>query len=244
MGSSRLPGKVLMNIDSKMTVIHSVIDQLRYAKKIDKIVVATTGKQEDDKIHHTVGEIGIDCFRGSSEDVLDRYYQCARRYSANTVVRITCDNPLIDPTIADKVIDNFTSCDVATNIFPRSYPQGTEVEVFSYNALEKAWNNAKLPSEREHVTPYFYNNTHRFNIKNVKYHEDISNLRWTIDRKEDLEFVRNVVSKIKKRPILLQDILGLISKEPHLVDINKNYNSKEGYLKSLEEDKKFLENTK
>ena len=127
-----------------------------------------------------------------------------------------------------------------TNCKPRSFPQGTEVEVFSFDALEKAWKEAKKPSEREHVTPYFYNKPNEFEIFNITNKDNLSNLRWTVDRQQDLEFVRTVVSKIKKSPILMKDILQLLEKEPNLIQINANYVMDEGYKKSLENDEKNI----
>lgn len=240
MGSTRLPGKVMLLVDESNSVISYVIKQLQQSKFCNQIVVATTTNTEDEKIVNFAKKNSISYFRGSAEDCLDRYYQCAKSFSLSHIVRITCDNPLIDPILVDEAIKLFKeeNYDYVTNCKPRSFPQGTEVEVFSFSALEKAWKEAKKPSEREHVTPYFYNNSDKFRIFNITNKKNISNLRWTVDRKEDLDFVRVVVSKIKKSPILMTDILQLLEIEPQLVDINKNYVTDEGYLKSLENDKK------
>lgn len=240
MGSTRLPGKVMLLVDESNSVISYVIKQLQQSKFCNQIVVATTTNAEDEKIVDFAKKNSISYFRGSAEDCLDRYYQCAKSFSLSHIVRITCDNPLIDPILVDEAIKLFKeeNYDYVTNCKPRSFPQGTEVEVFSFSALEKAWKEAKKPSEREHVTPYFYNNSDKFRIFNITNKKNISNLRWTVDRKEDLDFVRVVVSKIKKSPILMTDILQLLEIEPQLVDINKNYVTDEGYLKSLENDKK------
>jgi len=242
MGSTRLSGKVMKKIDDKNPVLYYVIEQTKYCKLLDKIIIATTVLEEDDIIVKYATNMGIECFRGSVLDVLDRYYQCAKKFGFSTIVRLTSDNPLNDPTITDKAIEKFytNSYDFLTNSVPRTFPQGISVEVFSFNALEKAWKNARLLSEREHVTPFFYNNPNMFKIYNMEYSENISHLRWTIDRKEDLILVREIISKIKKRPILMQDILELFSKEPDLININKDHIIDEGYLKSLEEDKLFF----
>lgn len=240
MNSTRLPGKVMMLVDDETPIIEHVVKQLKQSKLCNQIVIATTTQNEDEKIVDFAKKNTIPYFRGSAEDCLDRYYQCAKTFSSSIIVRITCDNPLIDPTLIDEAITLFKSgdYDYVTNCKPRTFPQGIEVEVFSFNALEKAWNEAKKSSEREHVTPYFYNNPDKFRIFNITNQENISNLRWTVDRKEDLEFVRIIVSKIKKSPILMTDILQLLKKEPHLKDINKNFIMDEGYLTSLENDKK------
>ena len=240
-GSTRLPGKVMLNIDEKNPVLYYVLEQLSSCKLIDKIIVATTTLDEDDVIKNFVNSMNVNIFRGSSDDVLDRYYQCAKKFSIDTIVRITADNPLIDPTIVDDLIKKFTlnSYDYLTNAHIRTFPYGTEVEIFSFKALEKAWKNAKKPSEREHVTPYFYNNSQSFRNYNQENSKNLSNLRWTIDRENDFLLVKSIVSKIKKRPILMNDILDLFSKEPKLFEINKNQIRDEGYKKSLEEDKEL-----
>ena len=157
LGSTRLPGKVLMNIDDNNPLLYYVVKQLQYSKLLDNIIIATTTLEEDNKIVEFSHKIGIDCFRGSSKDVLDRYYQCAREFSLSTIVRITADNPFIDPTIVDKIIEKFNSdsYDYVTNHIPRTFPQGTETEVFSFKALKIAWDSAQKSSEREHVTSYF-----------------------------------------------------------------------------------------
>lgn len=240
MTSTRLPGKVMMLVDDETPILGYVIKQLKYSKLCNQIIIATTTQNEDEKIIDFAKKNTIPYFRGSAEDCLDRYYQCAKTFSASIIVRITSDNPLIDPTLIDETVALFETgnYDYITNCKPRTFPQGTEVEVFSFNALEKAWNEAKKSSEREHVTPYFYKNPDKFRIFNITNKEDMSNLRWTVDRKDDLEFVRTIVSKIKKSPILMTDILKLLREEPHLKNINKNFIMDEGYLASLKNDEK------
>ncbi len=239
MGSTRLPGKVMLNLDEKNPSLFYVLEQLRSCKLIDKIIVATTTLNEDDVIKNFVGTMNVDVFRGSSSDVLDRYYQCAKMFSIDTIVRITADNPLIDPTIVDNLIKKFisNSYDCLTNAYVRTFPYGTEVEIFSFKSLKKAWTNAIEPSEREHVTPYFYNNSQSFKIHFEKNSKNISNLRWTVDKENDFFLVKSIVSKIKKRPILMTDIIDLFSKDPKLFEINKNQIANEGNKKSFKDDK-------
>ena len=244
-GSTRLPGKVMLNVEDQKPILYFVIKQLQECKLIDKIIVATTTNEEDNQIVNYAKNMGINCFRGSSKDVLDRYYQCAKEYSASTIVRIPSDKPLIDPEVVDNVISTFNnnSYDYVTNFLSNpTFPSGEEVEVFSMNGLKKVWKEAILPSEREHVTPYFSNHEDKFEITHVENSENLSHLRCAIDRIEDLELVRLIVSKIKKRPILMKDIVALFHKEPKLVEINKNVNRKEGDIKSLKEDQEFLRN--
>ncbi len=224
MGSTRLPGKVLMKLDKQNTVLDYVIQQLKHCKNIEKIIIATTSLKEDDVIETFAKNNNILYFRGSSLDVLDRYHQCAKLHNLTTIIRITADNPLIDPNIVEKVLNEFKlhSYDYVSNVIIRSFPYGTETEVFSFDALEKAWNNTKNDNEREHVTPYFYNNPKKFKIHNVKHQNDLSSFRWTVDQIEDFTLVKNIISKINKQPILMDDIVSLLTKEPELLAINKN----------------------
>lgn len=238
-GSTRLPRKVLMKINDS-TLLEFQIEQLRHSKLLNNIVIATTENKEDDVIYEMAKSLGVNSFRGNETDVLDRYYCCAKYFSIKHIVRINGDAPFIDPTIVDAVITFYKNgnFDYVSNFFKKTFPAGTEVEVFSFNTLKTTWKNAKKPSEREHVTPYIYNNPTKFRIGSVENNENVSNLHWTVDRKEDLDFVRHVYRHINKKPIFLSDIMRVLKEHPSLLDINKNTNSLEGYLKSLENDKK------
>ena len=245
MGSSRLPGKALMKSDSGKPLLYYVINQLRYCSKVKNLVIATTTNQEDDEIEKFANNNSVNVFRGKEKDVLDRYFQCAKKYSFSTIVRITADCPLIDPQIVDKVIEQFFSgnYDFATNTLTRTFPIGTDVEVFSFSALNKAWENAQLPSEREHVTPYLHNKEN-FKIINVENDKNISNLRLTVDRIEDFELIKQILNNISINPIHLEDVLELFLRKPELIEINKHINHNEGFNKSLEEDKEFIKKQK
>jgi len=223
-GSSRLPNKVLKKLDTKNPQLFFVINQLQNCKLIGKIVVATTTLTEDDAIVDFLKESNIEYFRGSSENVLERYYKCAKNYSFDIIIRITADNPLIDPTIVDLAIEKFipNSFDYLTNARKRTFPFGTEVEIFTFSALEKAYKNATKAFELEHVTPYFYTNPEQFKIYDLINPEDLSSFRWTVDRINDLNLVKILISKIQKRPILINDILQVLKNEPELIEINKN----------------------
>ena len=238
MGSTRLPGKVMLKIDKKNPIIHYVLEQIRQSKYLEDVVVATTNLKEDDVIAEFVKNYGINIFRGSSSDVLDRYYKCAKKFSYSKIVRITCDNPLIDPVVVDKVIKKFISknFDYVSNTIKRTFPYGTEVEVFSFNALEKAWKNSKNPYEREHVTPFMYDKNNKFQISNFTFHNNLSRLRWTLDTKEDLKMIKTIVKKIERRPIFLKDILWILKKEPNLMNINQKIPIDKDFLNSV----KFL----
>jgi spore coat polysaccharide biosynthesis protein SpsF len=237
-GSTRLPQKILENLDKNNTVLDYVLAQISESELIDKVVIATTTLPEDDVIENQVKKLGFDVFRGDPNDVLDRYYECAKKFNFKIIVRITSDCPLIDPEITDNVIGHFNSekYDYVCNTQPRTFPQGTETEVFSFTVLHDAWKNSKLQSEREHVTAFFYNNPEKFRILNVKNDKDLSNLRWCIDRKEDLDVLKNIVSKTKKRPILTKHILEIIKSEPEIFEKNKHISIFEGYEKSLKND--------
>ena len=230
-GSSRLPAKVMMKADDESLMIDYVINQLKHSKLHDQIVVATTNLKQDDVIFDYVTNRNILCFRGDEKNVLERHYQCAKKYAFSTIVRIPSDKPLIDPTIVDSVIEKFqsNSYDYISNFsidvndndrFIPSYPSGTEVEIFSFAALEAAWKNASSDDEKEHVTPYIYSNPEKFNILTLKSEKDLSQFRWALDYENDLKLIRIIISKIQKRPILMNDILELFEQEPDLTKIN------------------------
>lgn len=241
MGSTRLPGKVMVKIEGKPLLCH-VIKRVEDSKQIMQIIVATTNLPEDDIIEAFCNKIGIECYRGSSDDVLDHFYRAALKYGADVVVRITADCPLIDPKIIDKAVGLFlkSDADYLSNTLKPTYPDGVDVEVFSFKALERAWKEAKLASEREHVTPYIIKNSHIFNLINLKNERDLSSYRWTVDEERDLIFVREIYKRLyrnKNTIFYMEDILSVLNKEPHLVKINEGIKRNEGYIKSLIADK-------
>jgi len=192
MGSTRLPGKVMKTILDKHVILWD-IDRVSLSKLIDEIVVAIPFGKQDDVIADTIEEYNnkILISRGSEDDVLDRYYNAAVQTNADVVVRITSDCPLIDPVVVDHVIEQFLNndCDYCSNSLQRTYPRGLDTEVFSFDALSKAWNESKKDYEREHVTPYIIENPDKFKLLNVSNTIDLSHLRWTLDTKEDFEFI-------------------------------------------------------
>ena len=231
MGSTRLPGKVLKKLNG-ISVLEFLCDQLNYSRLLNDKIIATTSNSEDDVIVNFCESKGIKCFRGSVNDVLDRYHKCAKKFSINTIIRITSDCPLMDPQVVDDVIDFYlkNSYDYVNNFYKRTYPYGNDVEIFSLKVLEKVWEKATKPSEREHVTPYIYNNPDEFSLGWIENKENLSEFHWTVDRKEDLIFVQKIFKKISKRPILMKDIIDVIKDDPSLLEINKNTNPNEGYL--------------
>ena len=246
-GSTRLPSKIMMSIDQNDTVLSFGIKQVKSCKKIDELVIATTDLPEDDIIVDYMNKLNIKYFRGSSKDVLDRYYQCAKKFSFSEIVRITADNPLIDYEIVDTVVKYFKlnnydyiATDLPFKTFHRTYPLGYDVEVFTFSALENAWKNAKLPSEREHVTPFMKKNKEIFKLYNLENNKKIPIYRLTIDRNEDLEFLRAIAANITKQPILMEDVYQLFLQKPEILDLYNGMNIVEGYSKSLKEDEEFL----
>jgi spore coat polysaccharide biosynthesis protein SpsF len=241
MGSTRLPGKVMSEISGKPMLWH-MIDRINKCRSVDLIVVATTTNKEDRVVKELGEKSGAKTFCGSEDDVLDRYYQAAKLYGADVVVRITADCPLIDPHLSDRMIryfkDNRDKLDYVGMGSPNLYPDGLSTEIFPFKVLEKTWKEAKLKSEREHVTPYIWKNEKLFRIGSLPLDEDLSRFRWTVDEERDLRFVREVYKHLYKEGQLFatEEILELISRKPELRDINNGIERDEGYAKSLKED--------
>ena len=236
MGSSRFPGKVLADLSGRPMLWH-VVKRVRQARNVDQVVVATTNEAADDPIAQFCAQEGIDCFRGSEHDVLDRFYRAAKASGADVVIRVTADCPLIDPEVIDKVISRFErgDCDYACNVFVRyTYPDGLDTEVFSFQALERAWREASKPSEREHVTPYL--RTDKFRTANVESETPVSpaKYRWTVDHLADLEFVRRVYAAFSENGnFRFRDVFDLLKERPDLATIQAETITNEGYYKSL-----------
>ena len=243
MGSTRLPGKTMKKINGDIPMLKFQLEQLESSKYIKKIVIATTTMGSDNLIVNFCEENNLDYFRGQSKDVLDRYYQCAKKFNFSVIVRITSDNPLIDPEIVDEAINKFVNlkCDYMSTEHPRTYPLGFAVEVFNFESIERSWEEAKLPSEREHVTPYLIKNKDLFKYSNYFYDKDLSHIRCTVDTDDDFKLIERIISKIDIRPIHLKDVLTLLSKEPSLLEINRHIKH-DGYERSLKEDEEFLKN--
>ncbi len=229
MGSTRLPGKVLKELAGE-PVLARVVQRLSRATQIDEVVVATTQESQDDVLAETCSSRGWHCFRGSEQDVLDRYYQAARQHRADIVVRITSDCPLIDPGIVDALVFALRLdpiADYATNtLAPRTYPRGLDVEVMTFDALAKAWREACAPAEREHVTPYLYRNPASFRLRGLWNDTDYSALRWTVDTEEDLALVRLIYDHFKTDTFTWQDALRVVSDHPEWSEINSQIEQK------------------
>lgn len=229
MGSTRLPGKVLMDIMGKPMLWH-VVSRLRFSKLLDKIVIATSVNSKDDLIEDFCKANGIFFYRGKEEDVLDRYYETAKAFNAKHIVRITSDCPLIDPKVIDLVLECHISYqpDYTSNTIKRTFPRGLDTEVFTFTALEKVYREANEYYQREHVTVYFYEHPQLFKLHNVENNKDFSYLRWTVDVEEDLLFVKEIYKRLYEEGniFLMKDILMVLNREPNLLEINKDVKQK------------------
>lgn len=253
MGSSRLPGKVLLEIAGKPMIQH-VIERTRRAQSLETVTIATTTDPSDDPVAAFAVELGIPYTRGSLHDVLDRYYQAAKAHEADVIVRITADCPVIDPAIIDQTVQLMTddwslntdfSCNRLPPPFIRSFPIGLDVEVCTFAALERAWKESTETFHREHVMPYLYEGTRfernvnvaccvlrgvsqrNFRIAQLQHIPDYGSLRWTVDTPEDLIFTREVFARLKGKPeFTWEDVLKVVENEPELASINSGVRHK------------------
>jgi spore coat polysaccharide biosynthesis protein SpsF len=268
MSSTRLPGKVLMPLGSR-TVLGQVLHQLSFSKRLTGLAVATSTDASDDALAAWMAQNhpSAPCLRGNLRDVLDRYYTAAQTLCADStnaaIVRITADCPLLDPSVVDAVIERFleTGVDYCSNVHPPTFPDGLDVEVMTYSALAQAWREARLSSEREHVTPYIRNHTELFSLANVEHTVhghcvDLQQFRWTLDTPHDYTFLQEIVQRLEQNsskhqhndseqrntnnsadsPITLQQVLELITLDNTLLDINGALKRNEGYAVSLAAD--------
>jgi len=239
-GSTRLPGKVLKEINGK-SLLQIHLERLKKCKSVSEIIVATTTNSEDEIIFNKAIQWGFNAYRGSEIDVLDRFYQAVKDKKADWIVRVTSDCPLIDPLLVDNVIDfvQANNTDYGANILIENYPDGQDIEVFKLSALEAAWQSAKLPSEREHVTPYIRNNSdfkegHLFSSINYPCEFDFSKIRMTVDETKDFELISILVNDLGTNKTWI-DYANYIIKND-LVKINDSIIRNEGLLKSLKND--------
>jgi spore coat polysaccharide biosynthesis protein SpsF len=228
MGSTRLPGKVLLDIFGQ-TMLSRVVNRVRQAASLDEVIVATSDANSDDKIEQACRELHVNVFRGNEADVLDRFYQASLFCKADVIVRITADCPLIEPTIIDEVVSAFlgSNVDYASNVLVRTYPRGLDVEVMNFSALATAWQKADKAYQRAHVTPYFYENANFFNLLSITGSLDYSCYRWTVDTDEDMQFIRRVYRALGRDDFDWLDVIELCKKEPELTELNRQIKQKE-----------------
>jgi spore coat polysaccharide biosynthesis protein SpsF len=241
-GSSRLPGKILMKVAGK-TLLEHMIERISNSKKLDKIVIATTTKDTDDVIVSIAKKLGIDYFRGSEDDVLDRYYNASKQYDADVVVRLCSDCPILDGNVIDTVLDDYFigEYDYVSNLvpLPRTYPDGLSVEVFSSELLAETQFNAKKPSEREHVTFYMWGQPDKYKIHRTEYGTDLSKYRFNIDYHEDFLLLEKIFEHFypKNKNFLFEDVVKWLEENPQIFKLNSMIEPNLGWVKSLEEDK-------
>lgn len=229
-GSTRLPGKVLLDLAGEPMLVRHV-ERVRRARTVDRVVVATTTEPADDAIVSLCAKWGWECFRGSEMDVLDRYYRTALALRADVVVRVTSDCPLIDPDVADRVVREFLErqpgVDYASNTLPRrTFPRGLDTEVMRFDALQRAWREDANPASREHVTPYIYGSAGRFRLHGVTDADDHSALRWTVDTPEDLALVRRIFDHFGHDRFSWLDALALLAAHADWLQLNQHVQQK------------------
>ena len=243
MTSTRLPGKVMKEVLGR-PLLSYLIERVRCCIGIKDVILATTLNKQDDPIAKLGDNIGVNVFRGSENNVLERFYKAAATFNARHIMRVTADCPLVDPDILYVLIEYYfdETFDYVSNCAYPTLPDGLDAEMFTFEALAHAYKHALLPSELEHVTPYIRNHPEILKIGNWTYHEDLSRLRWTVDEPEDFEFVKQVIETLYpvNRNFRMNDILKLLHQRPELAQINTHIKRNEGRLESLEEDKKFL----
>jgi spore coat polysaccharide biosynthesis protein SpsF len=234
MSSTRLPGKVLMPLAGQPVLAH-VVQRSQACRKVNEVVVATSTDTSDDAIEKWCADNQVSLYRGSLNDVLDRYYQAAKLHGADAIVRITADCPAIDPQTVDEVIQGFIEGGYEFYGLSGEFPDGLDCTVFSFKAIEQAWREAKLPSEREHVGPYIEKNPQLFKSGGLKKYTDLSHMRWTLDEPRDYEFLCQVFDQLANQDKLFtaEDVLTLLKDQPELQTINQTIVRNEGYLKSL-----------
>ena len=243
MSSSRLEGKVMLPILDE-PLLYRMIERIKQIKHSVNIVVATSTEKSDNKIVHLCHDKNITLYRGDLNNLLDRHYQVGVITGADVVIKIPSDCPLIDPSVIDKVIDfylqNSNKYDFVSNLHPATYPDGNDVELMSFNALEKAWNEAYRPLELEHTTPYFWENPDKFRIGNVEWETGLDysmSHRFTIDYEADYQFINRVYEELYplNPKFTLDDILDLIASKPEIYNINNKYAGVNWYRNHLDE---------
>lgn len=239
MRSTRLPGKALLPLGDK-TILSSVVERLRFVEGLADVVVATGDSPANDPIRALCQAEGIPCFSGSEDDVLDRYYHAAQQFRADPILRVTSDCPLVDPAIVRQALELFKAGrgEVVYVGFDLSFPDGLDVEVFAFEALETAWREARLPSEREHVTPFIWKQPDRFPQDRIRNGTMVSEERWTVDQPEDYEFVKAIHAALyRSGPSFgMKEILSFLETHPELRQLNAGIVRNEGYIKSIRDD--------
>lgn len=225
MGSTRLPGKILLEAAGKPLLLHQV-ERLRRVREADGIIIATTVNEADDAVAAFAAGQGLCCFRGSEDDVLGRFLGAAEAFGARRIVRVTADCPLLDPLVLDRLIRHFRAeedqWDYGSNTLTRTYPRGLDAEIFPLRVLREAEREARSPAEREHVTPFIYRRPERYRLLDLRHEVDLSRHRWTVDTAEDFELVRNLLEELlpRKPRFGLADCLVALEAHPDWFHLN------------------------
>jgi len=231
MGSTRLPGKILKKVLGK-TLLEYQIERVKRSQQINQIIIATTTKDSDDPIVQLCDQLSIPYYRGSEEDVLSRYYEAAKMFKVDVIVRLTSDCPIIDPAVIDKVIKHYLNnkdqFDYVSNTLVRTFPRGMDTEVLPIEILENALLNSKEPVYREHVTSYIYHHPNLFKLGNVTHVEDLSHNRWTVDTEEDFQLIKNILNELYPINTFfnMTDVVELMDKNPSWFKINSHVEQK------------------
>lgn len=239
-GSERLPNKVLKDISGKPD-IQWILERVKRSKYIDEAIVITSIERNNLPLIKLCAELETRIVVGSEDDVLDRYYQAARLFDPEYVIRITADCPLFDWRYLDQMIEQIEDNTDYMTETEDSFPDGLDCELIKFSALKRAWKDAKLMSEREHVTPYIRNHPEIFNIKRFSCPIDnIGHFRWTLDEEDDYILIGKIFEHFttsKKEDFVTEDILNYLDENPYLSDINAHIGRNEGYTKSILNDK-------
>lgn len=225
-GSTRLPGKVMRQVNGR-PMIYYVVERVRTAKLVEDVIVATTSDPVDDVMADFLTSRGVKVFRGSSLDVLDRYYRAALQFGIKNIVRITADCPLIDGAVIDRIVGKFLEggYDYGCNVLERTFPDGLDVEVISFQALKRAWQNVRETREREHVTLYIRNHPEIFSAFNIRCEQDWSKRRWTLDYEEDFLLVEAVLNNFSEdlTTFCMEDVAKFLDEHPEIKALNRKY---------------------
>ena len=225
MASTRLPNKVLTDIIGQ-PMLGLIMARLQQAQLVDEFVIATTDLPEDQQIEDYACTSGLACFRGSRDDLTDRYFRAATTHHADVVVRLTADNPLIDAGFLDWAVAEhlagMPSYDYVDTVHSKTFPLGMSVEVMGFAALETAWNEDTNKAWREHCTPFIYYHPERFRLRHLSAPDNYSHMRWTVDTPEDLAFVRQIYGHFGHSHFNWRDVIALLALHPEWSDINRD----------------------
>lgn len=246
MSSSRLPGKVLKQVSGR-PLLDYMVERVSLSRLVDQVIIATTQSSQDDKIGQWCRKQSVAFYQGDENDVLDRYYQAAKKFQASIIVRLTSDCPLIDPGVIDQVVQAYLDqpkIEFVSNTVPLPcwYPDGMDVEVFNMDTLSRAHKEAKLPSEREHVTFYMWK-TGKFSTFRLDPDHDISQYRFCVDYPQDFEVIQEVLTRLypDNSRFSMYELINFVKKNPGLLELQKGIERNSGWQKAFDRDRLVAE---